>query len=219
MPASKPGLVAGTHDLASPTVAARITPAKPSEASLPARCQAFPGPPVLDLGRPEVGIGARRRRSAPPRLRAVLSTANPLHRVLGSRSGAHWRKMRAVKRGSGGTTWPNDRAAGGNGGCTLAAASHPGSFSRFGQGGPVSYAFSAPNGCRWTGQKLQPPSSSGLGRRPFTAVARVRIPLGVRSGPPEGGQDQPQGPVAQLVSAPPCHGGGRGFKSRRGREY
>jgi hypothetical protein len=26
-----------------------------------------------------------------------------------------------------------------------------------------------------------------------------------------------QGPVAQLVSAPPCHGGGRGFKSRPGR--
>jgi hypothetical protein len=25
------------------------------------------------------------------------------------------------------------------------------------------------------------------------------------------------GPVAQLVSAPPCHGGGRGFKSRLGR--
>ncbi len=25
------------------------------------------------------------------------------------------------------------------------------------------------------------------------------------------------GPVAQLVSAPPCHGGGRGFKSRQGR--
>ena len=27
------------------------------------------------------------------------------------------------------------------------------------------------------------------------------------------------GPVAQLVSAPPCHGGGRGFKSRLGRDY
>ena len=27
-----------------------------------------------------------------------------------------------------------------------------------------------------------------------------------------------QGPVAQLVSAPPCHGGGRGFKSRPGRK-
>ncbi len=26
-----------------------------------------------------------------------------------------------------------------------------------------------------------------------------------------------RGPVAQLVSAPPCHGGGRGFKSRQGR--
>ncbi len=26
------------------------------------------------------------------------------------------------------------------------------------------------------------------------------------------------GPVAQLVSVPPCHGGGRGFKSRQGRK-
>ena len=87
----------------------------------------------------------------------------------------------------------------------------------------------------WTG--LFPPlSSSGLGRRPFTAVARVRIPLGVRGSagststgegsicsrrlvgrPPRCRPGGHRGPVAQLVSAPPCHGGGRGFESRRGR--
>ena len=57
------------------------------------------------------------------------------------------------------------------------------------------------------------PSFSGLGRRPFTAVARVRIPLGSRNPI----QFNNHGPVAQLVSVPPCHGGGRGFKSRQGR--
>ena len=45
----------------------------------------------------------------------------------------------------------------------------------------MPYAFEAPNGCRWRlGSTAKPPSSSGLGRRPFKAVARVRIPLGVR---------------------------------------
>jgi hypothetical protein len=45
----------------------------------------------------------------------------------------------------------------------------------------VPYAFEAPNGQPLeAGFKAQPPSSSGLGRRPFKAVARVRIPLGVR---------------------------------------
>jgi len=69
------------------------------------------------------------------------------------------------------------------------------------------------------GLPVQPPSSSGPGPRPFTAVARVRIPLGVLG---SRSWIRPvrlpmQGPVAQLVSAPPCHGGGRGFKSRQGR--
>jgi hypothetical protein len=58
----------------------------------------------------------------------------------------------------------------------------------------------------WT---TKSPSSSGLGLRPFKAAARVRIPLGARK--------QQQGPVAQLVSASPCHGEGRGFESRLGR--
>src|SRR5688500_142330 len=50
----------------------------------------------------------------------------------------------------------------------------------FGGQGRCPYAVSAPEAGGG------PPSSSGLGRRPFTAVARVRIPLGVRPGLPIG---------------------------------
>src|SRR3954452_4058532 len=62
-----------------------------------------------------------------------------------------------------------------------------------------------------------PSSSSGPGRRPFKAVARVRIPLGAR-------RDAVRGRVAtrkvlwsSLECTPPCQGGGRGFKSRQDR--
>ncbi len=66
-------------------------------------------------------------------------------------------------------------------------------------------------------QHAQPSSSRGQGLRPFKAAARVRIPLGARQTTEIPSRPSPRGPVAQLVSAPPCHGGGRGFESRRGR--
>jgi hypothetical protein len=53
----------------------------------------------------------------------------------------------------------------------------------------ITYAFQASSGARWGATPLMlrcammvelPSSSSGPGRRPFKAVARVRIPLGVR---------------------------------------
>ena len=62
------------------------------------------------------------------------------------------------------------------------------------------------------------PSSSGLGRRPFTALTRVQIPLGTQGELREISIYFKAGPVAQLVSAPPCHGGGSGLKSRLGRD-
>ena len=52
--------------------------------------------------------------------------------------------------------------------------------------------------------------------RSFKAVARVRIPLGALQY--RKAHQVVLGPVAQLVRAPPCHGGGRRFKSGRGRQ-
>ena len=49
--------------------------------------------------------------------------------------------------------------------------------------GPTPYAWPVPDGDEPRARAVQvlPPSSSGLGRRPFKAVARVRIPLGART--------------------------------------
>src|ERR1022692_472136 len=45
---------------------------------------------------------------------------------------------------------------------------------------------------------VEPPSSSGLGHRPFKAAARVRIPLGARLAEVGTAKSAQQGPVEQL---------------------
>ena len=80
----------------------------------------------------------------------------------------------------------------------------------------------------------EPPSSSGLGRRPFKAVTRVRIPLGVQGSAHRFMADDDNTalrgsnntalrgsnimvPWCSLECTPACQAGGRGFKSRRDR--
>ena len=65
----------------------------------------------------------------------------------------------------------------------------------------MSRAASLP--CRWFGN--------------LTAFGQIDVLRYSFAGARKGAYPGPQGPVAQLVSAPPCHGGGRGFESRRGR--
>ena len=50
-------------------------------------------------------------------------------------------------------------------------------------------------------------SSNRIGHRPFTAATPGSNPAGVTNGR-----------VAQMVSAPACHAGGRGFNPRHGRQ-
>ena len=65
--------------------------------------------------------------------------------------------------------------------------------------GFVPYAGAVPDGGRHgfnaARTVAKPPSSSGLGHRPFKAAARVRIPLGARLA---GSADGTHGPVEQL---------------------
>ena len=96
--------------------------------------------------------------------------------------------------------------------------------------GGITYAFQASSGAGWGPSRRScecammaelPSSSSGPGRRPFKAVARVRIPLGVRTDLGRSSSVTPAvqlGPVEQLECSPPCQGGGRGFKSRQDRK-
>src|SRR5262249_25016427 len=57
--------------------------------------------------------------------------------------------------------------------------------------------------------RRKPPSSSGLGHRPFKAAARVRIPLGALLAGPAGGT---HGPLERLWGvAPPSRRGARGL--------
>ena len=96
-----------------------------------------------------------------------------------------------------------------------------------GAGRAVRYAPTVPDGTTAVASRPPPeairevrasPSSSGPGLHPFKVATRVRIPLGAQHEHDKHHRPgHTPGPVAQLVSAPPCHGGGRGFESRRGR--
>jgi hypothetical protein len=94
-----------------------------------------------------------------------------------------------------------------------------------GPGHPWLYSVGCPRGRYPAGGAPAPPSSSGLGRRPFKAEARVRIPLGARFrarifGSARGDHDNRNTTCARRgvrPSSPPCQGGDRGIEARRAR--
>ena len=65
-------------------------------------------------------------------------------------------------------------------GCRAGKNGRPGTAPPIGRARPLALCWSGSQGVARCVRGRWPPSSSGLGRRPFTAVARVRIPLGVR---------------------------------------
>ena len=128
----------------------------PSGALRPARRAHRAGP------RPGLPLHHRLRRPRPgparhevARLRARRAPRHPgrAHRHDVARRGGPWHGRRADSRAC----------------CSDAP-------SRFGGCRKLPYSFDVP-----TDRSGRSPSSSGLGLRPFTAAARVRIPLGIRS--------------------------------------
>ena len=67
----------------------------------------------------------------------------------------------------------------------------------------------------WSVRALRTFSSVGESNRLITGRSRVRVP----EGPFFNLIMYIFGPVAQLVRAPPCHGGGRRFESDLGRQF
>ena len=67
-----------------------------------------------------------------------------------------------------------------------------------------------------TGRQSHPSWAAGGRTRRTSSIGRASDD-GLEFHPLRAKRQSTPGPVAQLVSAPPCHGGGRGFESRRGR--
>lgn len=157
--------------------------------------------PLGRLPRESEPSGNRLGRSA-----ASLSIPHPrtAFRTAGPPAQAHQLTLRTrVRPGATPRWWAGRRPAGRGARHTLRELSSR--SGRFGwsqrwrgegdtgldDGGGITYAFQASSGAGWGPSRRNcecammaelPSSSSGLGRRPFKAVARVRIPLGVRTG-------------------------------------
>ena len=150
------------------------------------------------------------------------SRSTPSCSTAGTASSASGRCLRAGSCGRGSvsvTSWrcrpdvrPPSGFAYGSAPRSLAPRMRRGRHRRD-RGRPGTYPSSAALGRRLN----PPPSSSGPGRRPFKAEARVRIPLGARDRR-FGVDAQPNTRLwGSPESPPPCQGGDRGIEARQAR--